>query len=36
MLFDFYFWGDFRMRVMWFWVVGLAWGEMLRRSDANF
>ncbi|MBZ0307575.1 MAG: O-antigen ligase family protein, partial [Anaerolineae bacterium] len=24
MLFDFYFWGDFRMRVMWFWVVGLA------------
>lgn len=35
MLFDFYFWGDFRMRVMWFWVVGMAWGELLRQFDAN-
>ncbi len=29
MLFDFYFWGDFRMRLLWLFVVGMMWGDLL-------
>lgn len=35
MLFDFYFWHHFRMRLLFFWVVGLCWGYLLRATDPD-
>lgn len=35
MLFDFYFWGDFRLRILWLWVMGMWWGEITHRLDED-
>lgn len=32
MLFDFYFWGDFRSRTLWFFVLGMWWGANLGKT----
>lgn len=35
MLFDFYFWHQLRMRLLFFWVIGLCWGYLLRAADPD-
>ena len=32
MVLDFYFWGDFRSRVMVFWIIGMLWGTLMSHK----